>query len=283
MFIRTLSNPLIKKLNKETLFERKLKPDVEKGNVFFAIRNNEIDFYHKGSKLFSFSKEGFKTHVKYASVYKTNDDYVFESNLKNIKKIDSFFDGYERIKENCSLYSGVESAGVAHMYRRYSHVISQSNAVVLDIEISLKSFDTNKKQDRIDILLLDKKKKRLIFCEAKNFLNKEIWSPKGVSPEVVNQIRRYEAQIKAREGNILKQYENYIDSAKEIFPKIDLPYPDNINPKVLLMIFGFDRDQLSGKRFNELFKANLPRNIIYYAIGDISGFKIESVFKKCDL
>ena len=283
MFIRTLNEDLMKELNKRKLFEQKLKPDIGKGNVFFAIRKNEVDFYHEGGNLFTFSKEGFKTHVKYASVFKTDDDYISESKLKDVKKIDRFFDGYKRIKENCSLYSGEESAGVAQICIEYSYAISRSTTIVLDIEISLKSLDEDKKQDRIDILLFDKSKKRLIFCEAKNFLNKEIWAPKGVLPKVTNQIRRYEKQIKIRKNNILDQYKNYIDIVKNMFPALDLPYPDNIYPKVLLLIFGFDRDQILGKRFNELFKNNLPNDIVYYTIGDTAHLKMENLFKKCKL
>lgn len=283
MFRRSFNDELIEQLLKSDLYVHRISKDIRTGDVFPAIRTERMDFYHKGGKLFTFDKDGFKTHIKYASVYKSKDDYVSESKIMGLERITSFVDGYARIKENCSLYSGSESAGVADIYSRYSYVISRSSAVVLDIEVSLKSLDPSKKQDRIDILLLDKNKKRLIFCEAKNFLNKEIWPPKGTSPEVANQIRRYEEQIKSKGNNILEQYRYYIDSVREIFPIIDLPYPDSICLSVLLMVFGFDRDQLSGKRFNDLFKANLPENIMYYAIGDISGLKIESVFKKCNL
>ena len=48
------------------------------------------------------------------------------------------------------------------------------------------------------------------------------------------------------------------------------------------MVFGFDRDQLSG-RLTELFKANMPKNLKYYAIGNVASLKIENVFKKCGL
>jgi len=283
MFSRTLNDDLIKELNRQKLFEKRLKLDIRKGNVFSAVRKNEIAFYYEGGKLFTFNKEGFKTHVKYASVFKTDNDYISESKLKGVKKIDCFFDGYKRIKENCSLYAGEESAGVAQIYSKYSYASSRSATIVLDIEISLKSLDEDKKQDRIDILLFDKNKKRLIFCEAKNFLNKEIWAPKGVALKVINQIRKYEKQIKTREINILDQYKNYIDIANDMFPTLDLPYPDNIYPNVLLLIFGFDRDQISGKRFSELFKNNLPKDIVYYTIGDTAHLKMENLFKKCNL
>ena len=107
-----------------------------------------------------------------------------------MEKITSFVDGYERIKENCSLYSGVESSGVACLYSNYSYLSSKSDIVVLNIEVSLESLDADKNQDRIDVLFFDKNKKCLIFCEAKHYSNKEIWSQKGTNPEVVGQVYR---------------------------------------------------------------------------------------------
>ena len=281
MFRRSLNDELIEQLLKSELYAHKILKDISIGSVFPAIRTDRIDFYHKGGKLFTFDKDGFKTHIKYASVYKSKDDYIPESKISSLEKITSFVDGYERIKENCSLYSGVEATGVSCIYSNYSYVASKSDIVVLDIEVSLESLDPDKNQDRIDILILDNKRKRLIFCEAKHYSNKEIWSQSGSSPEVVEQVRRYEKQICSKDTHILDEYSNYIKAVNKIFT-LKLPYPVNIDKGVILMVFGFDRDQLSG-RLTELFKANMPDETLYYAIGNVAGLKLENVLKKCKL
>ncbi len=281
MFKRSFNDELIKQLINSDLYKHKILEDIKTGVVFPAIRAGRIDFYHKGGKVFTFDKDGFKTHIKYASVYKSKDDYISEAKISSLKRITSFVDGYARIKENCSLYAGIESSGVSYIYSKYSYVSLTSEIVVLDIEVSLESLDTDKNQDRIDILLFDKQKKQLIFCEAKHYSNKEIWSQKGSSPDVVEQVQRYVKQIGAKRDYVLQEYGNYVNTANKLF-SLNLPCPDNINQQVVLMVFGFDRDQLSG-RFTELFKVNMPKDLKYYAIGNVVSLKIENVFKKCRL
>lgn len=281
MFKRNFSDPLIKQLLNSELYKQKISGDIHAGIIFPGIRNERIDFYHKGGKLFTFDKDGFKTHIKYASVYKSKDDYISEAKISSLERITSFVDGYARIKENCSLYSGVESSGVSCIYSNYSYIASTSGIVVLDIEVSLESLDADKNQDRIDILLFDKQKKQLIFCEAKHYSNKEIWSQKGSSPDVVGQVQRYIKQIGTKGDCVVREYCNYVNAVNKLF-SLNLPCPDNINQQVVLMVFGFDRDQLSG-RLTELFKVNMPKDLKYYAIGNVASLKIENVFKKCEL
>lgn len=281
MFKRNFNDGLIENLVNSDLYREKILEDIKAGNVFPGIRSERIDFYHKGGKLFTFDKDGFKTHIKYASVYKSKEDYILESKIASLERIASFVDGYARIKENCSLYAGVESSGVSYIYGDYSYVASMSEIVVLDIEVSLESLDTDKNQDRIDILLFDKQKKQLILCEAKHYSNKEIWSQKGSNPDVVGQVQRYVKQIGAKGDVILREYGNYVTAANKLFA-LKLPCPASVAQNVVLMVFGFDKDQLSG-RFTELFKANMPKDLRYYAIGNVAGLRIENVFKKCGL
>lgn len=281
MFKRNFNDGLIEKLVNSDLYREKILGDIKAGNVFPGIRSERIDFYHKGGKLFTFDKDGFKTHIKYASVYKSKEDYISESKIASLERIASFVDGYARIKENCSLYAGVESSGISYIYSDYSYAASMSEIVVLDIEVSLESLDTDKNQDRIDILLFDKQKKQLIFCEAKHYSNKEIWSQKGSNPDVVGQVQRYVKQIGAKGDVILREYGNYVTAANKLFA-LNLPCPASVAQNVVLVVFGFDKDQLSG-RFTELFKANMPKDLRYYAIGNVAGLKIENVFKKCGL
>ncbi len=281
MFRRNLESANIESLLNTKLFREKLNHDIIKGVVFPAIRNNYLDFYHKGGGLFSFDKD-FSTHKKYAAVFKSKNDYISESELKQIEPIEDFSDGYEQIKQNCSLYSGIEAKGVSQIYHKFSFTQKNSEVVVLDIEISFKSKTEEKTQDRIDILLFNKKEQKLRFYEAKNFTNKEIWSTENKRPEVVFQIQRYEKQIKEECSCILSQYRNYIRILNKLFG-CDLPEPKDIDEKVTLLVFGFDKDQQQGRMKSLLLNDGSLTGIQYYFVGNISKVKIENMWRaiKC--
>jgi len=282
VFIRNLKSESIDRLRKDRLFTDKLKPDIEKGLVFPAARASRVDFYHKGGKLFSYQRKFF-THKKYASAIKSDSDYVSESDLqRKVEIIKNFFDGYEQIKENCSLYSGVEAEGVSQIYHRYPFLKSDLDIVVLDIEISLKAKSEGKVQDRIDILLFNKNTGQLRFCEAKHYSNSELWAMKGAKPRVVSQIQRYEGQFQGDERGILSQYRDYVAIMNSLFNS-NLPDPKSIDEKVTLLVFGYDIDQQKGRLRSQLLEDGSLAGIQHYFIGNISAVKITNMWKaaKC--
>jgi len=252
-FERKFGKSLNDKLKSSDLWKIHLKKDCEKQKVFFAIRNNDIGFYHNGGRLFHFDKKNdFKTHIKYAAVIENTDkDYLTEKELK-LKLISDFSNNYERIKENCTLYSGIEAQGISKIYHKYSY-LSNEDIVVLDIEVSFEAIGKGQKQNRIDILLFNKKNKTLKFIEAKHYSNKEIWSK--TTPKVIGQIEKYEKQIKKNENEIIIAYSNYINAINFVF-NLKLPLPQKIEDKVSLLIFGFDDDQKKG-RLQKLILKNL--------------------------
>jgi hypothetical protein len=281
-FVRNLHETQIAKLLESSLFQKELIPDIKSGAVFPAIRGWYIDFYHKGGKLFTYNKD-FKTHKKYASVIKSPNDDISESDLKQkVKLISDFSEDYPSIKQNCSLYSGDEAKGVSRVYHKYSYTKKDSDVVVLDIEVSFKANEDYGTQDRIDILLFNKKTQKLRFYEAKHFSNKEIWAKENTQPEVVSQIQRYEKQIEQKKDTILKQYGNYVKIVNELFG-CELPKPIDIDKEITLLVFGFDRDQQQGRMKNLLLKDGSLTGIQYYFVGDISSVKIDNMWKtvKC--
>ncbi len=267
-FKRIISEKLIKKLQEEDLFKKKLLPDIKTGDVFPAIRNQRIDFYHKGGKLFEYNeKGGFKTHIKYAAVIKNKGkDYLTKSELKAYRLPLDFSTNYDRIKENCTNYAGIENSGIANIYKEFTYFKKKTDIVVLDIEISFKSLNEEKKQDRIDILLFNKNTKMLRFVEAKHYSNTYIRS-KGV-PKVVGQIEEYESQINDKHDDIIKEYGRYVEKINKLF-YLDIPKPEGIYDKVTLLIFGFDNDQLTGKLKEHKSKIE-NENINTYCKGSIS-------------
>ena len=201
MFVRKLSQSVAKQLREKRLFKEKLFPDIKKGAVFPAIRNDRVDFYYRGGKIFSFDGK-FHTHIKYASVYESNKDYISEEEMSKIKPVKDFIEGYDRIKENCYLHSGVEASEISSVHSRYSYIEESPDVVVLDIEISFESLKEDRRQDRIDLLLFNQAERCLRFYEAKHFSNNDIWSREGTKPKAIEQIRRYENQIRQKQDEM---------------------------------------------------------------------------------
>ncbi len=273
---RGLEETIENNLRTSNFWTHYIDNDCKDQNVFLAIRNNQIDFYHKGGRLFCFDRNGFKTHLKYASVITANGrDYLTESELSGYRLASDFETNYQRIKENCSNYSGIEASGVSDLYHKHSY-LSSSNVVVLDIEVSFESLDEQKKQDRIDILLYNKDSQTLQFVEAKHYSNKEIWSK--TTPEVISQIERYESQIAERKSEILTEYSEYTRTLNRIL-NISLPEPTDIEDKVTLLIFGFDNDQKNGRLKKLITEKTEYSGVKNYSIGNIKQVVIENLWK----
>ena len=272
---RRLGKIIEDKLIASSLWSTKIEQDCKNQNVFLAIRDNRFDLYHNGGKLFCYDSSGFKTHLKYASVITASGkDYLTESELSTYRLASDFETNYQRIKENCSNYSGIEASGVSDIYHKHSY-LSNSNVLVLDIEISFESLDEKNNQDRIDILLYNKNSTTLQFVEAKHFSNKEIWS--RTTPKVISQIKRYESQIAIRKSEILLEYTEYIKIVNGIFG-ISLPVPTAIDDNVTLLIFGFDNDQKNGRLKNLITKNPAYSGIQNYSIGNIKQVVTENLW-----
>jgi hypothetical protein len=281
-FSRHVENGLINKLKAEDLWVKKLETDCGKRDVFLAIRPGYVSFYHKGGGLFTFDNKGFYTNVKYSVLMDKTDykrDYIYETSLHNVQLIDNFIDGYDNIKKNCKKYSeNSEAEGVSRIYHKYPYNSGGSDVVVLDIEVAFseQQKEDERKQNRIDLLLYNKKLEELLFIEAKKFDNDEIRA-KDSHPPVIDQIERYQDTIKEKSIDILPTYQEYVNTLNKIFSGLNLPAPNRINDKIGLLIFDFDDDQKKGKLAN--IEKNLKaKNIPYYSIGDIKGINAETLW-----
>jgi hypothetical protein len=273
-FSRHVGSDLIEGLKKEPLWA-KLEPDCRSGDVFLAIRQDYISFYHQGGGLFTFDKNGFKTHVKYAAVADVKKDtYISEGQLEKIPLIKTFADGYGQIKNNCALYSDEEAEGVGNLLEKNSY-LHDKNIFVLDLEVAFRKDD--RKQDRIDILLYDNELRTLRFVEAKHFSNGDLRSKS--TPKVVEQIGKYEEQLKLHEAELVAEYGKYIDGLNQIFG-ISLNTPKTLDMNVSLLIFGFDDAQKNSYRFNDLVKNNPEYDgISLYCKGDPKDLSAETIWK----
>jgi hypothetical protein len=257
-FVRSVDGDLIKRMKSEPLWKN-LCEDCKKGEVFLAIRNKAISFYHKGGRLFTYNmEEGFKTHVKYASIIEAEPDedsdlnYLTEAKLKKYKPINDFASHYGQIKKNCEILAGKEAFGVSNIYKNYSY-LSKNDIVVLDLEVTLTSG-----KERVDILLFNKATRSLQFVEAKDYSNQDLFST--TEPKVIKQMQRYETQLnkKGFVDKVVKEYNGYIEVLNELFGT-KLPPAKEVLKTVILLIFGFDANQRDGRldkwvRANQCFK-----------------------------
>lgn len=255
----------IEKLKNEGLFS-KLLSDIENGKIFPAVRKNEIHFYYQGGRLFKYDGKNFYTHIKYAFNIKNDFTDIKESDLKDLKPIEDFTEGYEKIKACCKVYSAKsEACNVAKLFKNYSYVNRGEDKVLLDIEAAMDSESGDKNIDRFDLVLFDTKEAALQIVEAKLFSNNEIRAEKNSVPSVVGQIERYEKNIAAHGNKIITAYQNYVKIVNELF-NLNLPEPQCINNNVNLLIFDFDDMQKEKlKKEVKVLEENLNiHNKVYY-------------------
>jgi hypothetical protein len=293
-FSRTVDESLLEQLVASSLFQERLKHDLNPGEpagrrVFPAFRHQRVDFYYRGGKLLGFRKGQFSTHQKYyATILNPKSDYVSEQDLPTLRWPSSFEEAYERMKENCRRYSGDEAEGVAELYSRHSYLLG-ADIVVLDIEVQFEHGDEpeddwpntrpndSAQQDRIDLLLYNTETRTLRFVEAKHSSNREIRAQE--QPKVLEQLRRYRKVLSDKDARdrILEQYSHYVDYANRYFAEQivrSLPEPEFLMEDVGLLVFGMDEPQK--KYFNKHFldKYRDPPTLIQ----NVTGLNLSTLF-----
>ena len=244
----------------------------------------------KSRSLFKFdNSDGFKTHKKFASVinWETVDDDVSQNDLAKATVINNFLDGYDVMKNNAQLYAEKEGLGVSSLYHGCSY-LSDSNIVVLDIEIAFskeKEPDKAKRAlDKIDILLYNKKERRLRFIEAKLFDNPDLRAKLDLdkNPKVIGQIQRYEKQVKKQHDNIIASYQQYIKTLNGLFG-ISIPPPKKLDKNVGLLVFDFGMDEKEGLLKKQITKNAKYKDIRIAPIGSLSKKNMQFLWQKTSL
>ncbi|MBZ0263385.1 hypothetical protein K8I28_01840 [bacterium] len=303
-FERSFNNDLVQKLRSESLFVNCLLPDIKKGLVFPAIRRQRMDFYHHGGKLFSYDKNGFYTHVKYASVLELegNGDYVYSKNYtqgreRKVSIPASFEDAYEGIKENCAVFAGKEGAELSKLLHNYSFASStNSDVIVIDLEVQftrdpsddveIPSGSVKKRsQERIDMLLFKKSTGQLRFIEAKHFSNQETRSKTQKNLSVWKQMNGYNKQVEKREDEIVGAYNKQRIIMNEIF-RTSLPEVKGVDTNVGLIIYGFDSPQRQA--FKNMFLGsdsehgygNIYEGIHLYMVGGPNNLDANTIWNR---
>ena len=185
-----------------TLFTR-LKADVSKGDIFPAVRGNELHFYYMGGCLFRFAKGAFLRDINYG-LYSNNTEglSLYE---KAKKENENKFTNIAGIETERQLLDGL-----------YCHTFNpelKSKVVVLDIEVNL----GGKAVRKCDLVLLNTATSEIMFVEGKVYSDDRVRSAIGYMPKVIEQVNIYTAAIAEQRRNILVQYGEHIRIINELF------------------------------------------------------------------
>ena len=271
--------------------------------LFVAIRHNYLNVYWRGQSLFCVSNpSGLKvtTHQKYlvdpalASQVplKTDGSFDVESIIKH--GVISRYEGPKtlaKMKKAAGLFSKLEKTGC--------HEIAVNNPAVIDFEIAfggtVSSGDDGDKKGapRADLASIERGKgenARLVFWEAKHYSNGELRADDGLAP-VCAQVKIYQNYLRDNRGAVEESYTrvaaNLVDIsnmrlgrplspliAEVVARKGRLTLGDE--PKVGLIIFGFDagqRDHPGWKKHLKVLEENISPVV---AVGDANGIRLKS-------
>ena len=206
-FLRTFSETQKTKMtsgNNAELFA-KLRVDVLKGDVFPAVRQNELHFYYKGGCLFKFANGAFRR------------DKNFEKFGVGLEELPP----YERAKkENERKFTRVsgkimERQLLDALNRHTFDFGYEGSVVVLDIEVDLNG--TVGRGKKCDMVLMNRLTDELMFVEGKVFSDSRVLVSIPFTPEVIAQVNTYTAAIEEQRQNILEHYARHIEVINELF------------------------------------------------------------------
>ena len=224
------------------LFNR-LNADVFKGEVFPAVRINELHFYYKGGCLYKFTGGSFKRDKNYEKYGVGLDE---PNEYKRAKK-------ENEIKYRNS--AGVEGERQL-LDRLYGHTFSRGESpsvVVLDIEVNLGGNAVRK----CDLLLLNTQTDEIMFVEGKVFSDKRVNVAVSFTPEVIEQVNIYTAEIASQRQNILVQYARHIEIVNKLFGTSYRPPKRIVEPAKLLCYGTPDRLNKNGAYGTKLIEEAL--------------------------
>jgi len=235
-------------------------------DLLLGIRDNYLDIYRYGQRLFQITRVGaglkVTTHPKYLVDPDLNRAVVFDGEHFVVADAKPLMEHYKvgktllKIKQAAKYYAGDEKMGV--------HRIIRENLDVLDLEIAFvrKSVEDEQQEkkriDRIDIACLERLKDgvHLRFWEAKTNSNGDLRAAGDGEAKVIEQIKRYQIALDAHQSTTLESYQtiarnlekisSWSNNARVVGPLVKLiaSKKDTLvkeRPQVGLIIFGYER------------------------------------------
>ncbi len=216
-----------------------LKEDVAAGEVFPAIRKNEVHFYHGGARLYVYKNGHTYTNNRYLEL---PDD----GRSRDVRIRDEWFTPakYRAIKGKCKDWRPPEKelSIVSELFPEFSIAADRSpadRARLLDIECRFSgAAEGETAQDMVDCLFLAPDG-RLVFVEVKRTDNPEARGSAQSEPAVAGQLRRYRRQLGSEglRNKIKDVYAGVTDTLGLILGR-RLQSPRTVFEKVPLLIVG---------------------------------------------
>lgn len=221
-----------------------LSNDLLLGEVFPAIRENEVHFYYGGARLCVYKDGDMHSNNRYL-------DIPDSGRSRDVRIPSDRYSEYQAIKEKCKEYRSPdkELSIVSSLFSKFSIAVSRlgaDRARLLDIECRFTGATgpadaEPKTQDMIDCLFLTPQG-TLVFVEVKRADNMEARSS-GDSAAVVNQLRRYRSQLgsEALRRKIKDVYADAIKALSLCLKQENLPEvftPKAVFESVPLLIVG---------------------------------------------
>lgn len=319
-FIRRFDSSKINAMTKTELWKDCLLPDILNGEVFPAIRDNVLYFYHSGGCMFRYSGNGFKFNPKYLkSEFQTpkvkkewekfevptellEKDIMLLKNISEKIKGFNFCEQYHNIKlVVAERFKGSEGTALERKYLGTLYpatfgepnpttfgepkIFDKNNSAVKVIDIEVRAnFETDTEKAeyaKCDLMLLNTETHELQFVEAKLCKDPRV-SSNGDKPGVIEQVKKYNSWLLKPEDreNIVENYQNYIKIMNQLFDK-NYEMPKTIKESAKLVIF----EETDEHRKNHLPKLLEPdaigaENIVIFEKDEVVLKEDKVVFKK---
>ena len=225
-FLRVLDEKQITALSSDrniNLFNL-LKKDIISGEVFPAVRNNQIYFYYEGGCLYKFSNGKFSR------------DKAFEKYGSGVENLSPYETAKIQVKNKFTNASGKDKERrlLNSLYSSTFGIGRQFNTVVLDMEVNLNSNVARGK--KCDLVLYNIRQGALMFVEGKVFSDSRVNVKRGSMPEVIEQVKMYSEAIEEQAQTIISQYAIHIEIINSLFGT-SYPAPEKLIQPAKLLVY----------------------------------------------
>ena len=265
------------KFKEEEIYQL-LKEDIKNGKIFPALRDNRIDFYYEGGRIFQYKSNRFSYNTDYfkymGGKYTTinSENYMVDNNNFNLR---SFYEDLKKgVRERFKNKNNekTERQFLSKLYK-YTYDSEESNTVVLDIEIRFNKGNGKK----CDLMLYNNQLQKLMLVEAKVVGNKELVS--DTTPKVIDQVKEYSSWINEGVEIFTEQYSNYIEFMNSVFNKNFNTDVRDICKSAKLIVFEAKEKTITDQHKQKL-KAGLGEGNVLFVSED--NIDIDEIWRKLD-
>jgi len=296
-FKRGLSDDFVKLLSREAENRSWWADVLDDAELFIGVRDDCLNVYWRGASLFQIehgeSGVSVTTHPKYLLDPDLSDQVLLTQGKFDISWLAehgfmSLYEGprsLEKLKKAAELFSKPEKTGC--------HDVVLNNSHIIDCEIAFPcNTAVEKGAIRVDLLSLEPNG-QLVFWEAKHFNNDDLRAEDDKRPNVCKQIQAYKdyLSVPQHRSSIEKSYSRVANNLiaikemgwkRQLSPLINTAAEKNLllsvgaEPKVGLVIFGFDRAQRKDLEWKHGHLAKLKKEIdLVAAAGEAKNIKLK--------